>query len=261
MPIAPPPLTYLNGLLLFGTAFIAGGLNAVAGGGSFISFPTLIFTGVSPIVANATNTTAMWAGSLSSVGAYRRDFEIERRVLVILTIASAIGGSIGSISLLYTSADVFRKLVPYLLLLETCVFIFGESCKQWVQSLDRTNSANSPRLVYLVIAQLIISVYGGFFGSGAGILMLATLTFFNFKNIHTMNALKAWLGTCMNGIAIVTFLFAGIIAWQQAILMAVGGALGGYVIAKFARQIPSIIIRRFVSIVAISMTTYFFIHG
>lgn len=260
MPIAPP-LTYLNGFLLFATAFIAGGLNAVAGGGSFISFPTLIFTGVSPIVANATNTSAMWVASLASVRAYRRDLDVERRTMLILSIVSLVGGSIGSILLLYTSADVFKKLIPYLLLLATCVFIGGEYLKQWLQSLARTNLANSPSLVYLVIAQLVISIYGGFFGSGAGILMLATLTFFNLKNIHTMNALKAWLGTCMNGIAIVTFLFAGIIAWQQAILMAIGGALGSYVVAKFARQIPSQIIRRFVSIVAIAMTTYFFIHG
>jgi uncharacterized protein len=269
MPIAHPLLTYLNGFLLFVTAFIAGGLNSVAGGGSFISFPTLIFTGVSPISANATNTTAMWVSGLASVGAYRRDLDIDRRTMLILSIVSLVGGLLGSILLLYTSADVFKKLIPYLLLLATCVFIFGESFKQWLQSFNRfssreappTNLSKSPRLVYLVIAQLIISIYGGFFGSGAGILMLATLTFFNIKNIHAMNALKAFLGTCMNGIAIVPFLFAGIIAWQQAMLMAIGGALGGYFIANFARRIPSQIIRQFVSIVAISMTTYFFIQG
>jgi uncharacterized protein len=268
MPIAPP-LTYLNGLLLFVTAFIAGGLNSVAGGGSFISFPTLIFTGLSPISANATNTTALWVAGLASVRVYRRDLDVDspeerlrqRQTMLILSIVSLVGGLLGSILLLYTSGDVFKKLIPYLLLLATCVFIFGESFKQWLQSFDRISSSNSPRLVYLVIAQLAISIYGGFFGSGAGILMLATLTFFNIKSIHAMNAMKAWLGACMNGIAIVPFLFAGIIAWQQAILMAVGGALGGYFIANFARQIPSQIVRQFVSIVAISMTTYFFVRG
>ena len=268
MPIAPP-LTYVNGLLLFATAFIAGGLNAVAGGGSFISFPTLIFTGVSPIAANATNTTALWVAGLASVRAYRRDLNVERKTMLILSIVSLFGGLLGAILLLYTSGDIFKKLIPYLLLLATCVFILGESFKKWLQSFvgvaspleDRSNLARSPRLINLVIAQFIISIYGGFFGSGAGILMLATLTFFNLKSIHAMNAMKAWLGACMNGIAIVPFLFAGIIAWQQAIIMAVGGALGGYFIANFARQIPSVIVRRFVSIVAISMTTYFFIRG
>jgi uncharacterized protein len=260
MPISPP-LTYINGLLLFATAFIAGGLNAVAGGGSFISFPTLIFTGVSPIAANATNNTALWVAGLASAGAYRRELDINRRSMLILSSVSLVGGLIGSIALLYTSPDVFRKLIPYLLLLATIVFIFGESFKQWLQSLGRVNPAKTPRLIYLVIAQLVISIYGGFFGAGIGILMLATLTFFNIRSIHVMNALKSFLATCINGIAIVPFIFAGIIAWQQAILMAIGGALGGYFIANFARQIPSVIIRRFVSIVAISMTTYFFICG
>jgi uncharacterized protein len=261
MPIAIPPLTYLNGLLLFTTAFIAGGLNAVAGGGSFITFPMLIFTGVSPIVANATNTTAMWAGSLSSVGAYRRDFAIERRVLIILTIASLAGGAIGSIGLLYTSADVFRQLIPYLLLLATCVFIFGDSFKQWLQSVDRHKSIKPPRLGYLVIVQLAISVYGGFFGAGAGILMLAALTLFSFKDLNTVNALKSFLGACFNGIAVILFMIAGLVTWPQAILMSIGSALGGYLLARFARQIPPQLLRQFVSIVAITMTTYFFIHG
>jgi uncharacterized protein len=260
MPIAPP-LTHLNGLLLFATAFIAGGLNAVAGGGSFISFPTSIFTGVSPIAANATNNTALWVAGLASAGAYRRDLDIDRRSMLVLSIVSLMGGLIGSIALLYTSPDVFKKLIPYLLLLATCVFIFGESFKQWLQSFRQVSSNQSPPLVYLVILQLVISIYGGFFGAGIGILMLATLTFFNLKNIHAMNALKSFLATCINGIAIVPFLFASIIAWPQAILMAIGGALGGYFIANFARQIPAEIIRRFGSIVAISMTTYFFIHG
>jgi uncharacterized protein len=261
MPIAIPPLTYFNGLLLFTTAFIAGGLNAVAGGGSFITFPMLIFTGVSPIVANATNTTAMWAGSLSSVGAYRRDFAIEPHVLISLTIASVVGGMLGSIALLYTSADVFRKLIPYLLLLATCVFIFGDACKQWLQSLDLKKSAQSTQLGYLVTVQLAIAIYGGFFGAGAGILMLAALTLFSFKDMNTINALKSFLGTCFNGIAVILFIIAGLVTWPQAILMSIGSSLGGYLLARLARKIPAKIIRQFVSIVAIAMTTYFFIHG
>jgi uncharacterized protein len=261
MPIAPPPLTYLNSLLLFTTAFVAGGLNAVAGGGSFITFPTLIFTGVSPIAANATNNTALWVASLASVGAYRRDLDVERRTMLILGTTSLVGGLLGSLALLSTSADVFKKLIPYLLLVATCVFIGGESFKKWLQSFRQTSSPQAIPLVYLVIAQLFISIYGGFFGAGIGILMLATLTFFNLKNIHAMNALKTFLGACINGIAIVPFLFAGIILWQQAILMAVGASLGGYIIASSARKVSPQIIRRFVSIVAISMTVYFFVRG
>jgi uncharacterized protein len=261
MPISPPPLTALSSLLLFATAFIAGGLNAVAGGGSFITFPTLIFTGVSPIAANATNNTALWVAGLASVGAYRRDLDVERRTMSILSVTSLVGGLLGSLALLYTSGDVFKKLIPYLLLVATCVFIGGESFKKWLQSLSQTASPKPIPLVYLIIAQLLISIYGGFFGAGIGILMLATLTFFNLKNIHAMNALKTFLATCINGIAIVPFLFAGIIAWHQAILMAVGGSLGSYVVASSARKVPAQIVRRFVSIVAISMTVYFFVRG
>jgi uncharacterized protein len=258
---ATVPLNYLNDILLFVTAFFAGGLNAVAGGGSFITFPALIFTGISPIAANATNTTAMWVASLASVGAYRRDFDVDRRMLIILTIASFIGGTLGSIALLYMPPDIFKKLIPYLLLLATCVFIFGEPFKKWLQSGVKVGQEQPPKIIYLLIAQLSIAIYGGFFGAGAGILMLAALTLFGFKEMNTMNALKSFLGTCFNGIAVLLFIVAGLVAWPQAVLMSVGGSLGGYVLARFARKLPPQIIRWFVSIMAVGMTTYFFIKG
>ena len=153
-----------------------------------------------------------------------------------------------------------KKLIPYLLLFATCIFIFGESLKSWLQSLRHHSSEPLP-LIYLVIPQLIISIYGGFFGAGNGILILAALTFFNLKNINAMNALKVLLVACTNGIAIVPFLLAGVIAWQQAILMSVGGIIGSYASARFARRISPQLMRRFISLVAIGMTTYFFIHG
>jgi uncharacterized protein len=258
--IALPSLTNLDSLWLFMAAFVAGGLNAVAGGGSFITFPTLIFTGIPPIVANASNNTAMWIAALASARAYRRELDLGQKSLQILSITSLIGGAIGSISLLYTSPAFFSRLIPYLLLLATCVFIFGESFKKWLQSLDvRSNSP--PPLIYLVIAQLAIAIYGGFFGAGAGILMLATLTLSGIQDIHKMNAYKMWLGICINGIAIIPFMFAHSIAWYPAIIMGVGGSLGGYIIARFARKVSPQILRRAISIVAVSMTVYFFIRG
>ena len=259
--LAPLSLTWLNSILLFGTAFLAGGLNAVAGGGSFITFPSLIFTGIAPIAANATNNTAMWVAGLASVGAYRKDLQVERRLMVILSVTSLLGGVIGSISLLYTQPNIFKQLIPYLLLVATIVFVFGESFKKWLQTLSQKSSSAPPSILKLVMVQLAISIYGGFFGAGIGILMLATLTFSGIKNIHVMNALKVLLATFINGIAIIPFIFAGAIFWPQAILMSAGGSLGSYLIARFARKIRPEIVRRFVSIVAISMTAYFFIYG
>ncbi|MDF5714105.1 MAG: sulfite exporter TauE/SafE family protein [Rhizonema sp. NSF051] len=254
-----PSLTLIHTLLLFGTAFIAGGLNAVAGGGSFITFPTLIFTGVPPIAANATNNTALWVAALASAGAYRKDLGIPQRELLLLSATSLVGGLLGSLALLYTSPNVFQKLIPYLLLLATLVFTFGEPFKAWFGR--QKSSPESPPLFNLMLAQGAIAIYGGFFGAGLGILMLATLSFLGIKNIHAMNAFKTFLGSCINGIAIVPFVFAGVIAWPQAILMAVGSSLGGYLSAHYARRLEARIIRRVVMVVAFSMTLYFFIHG
>lgn len=250
------PLTLFHTILLFSTAFLAGGLNAVAGGGSFITFPTLIFTGISPIVANATNNTAIWVAALSSAGAYRKDLGIGRRELLLLGATSLVGGIIGSIALLCTSADVFKQLIPYLLLFATLVFAFSEPLNRWLQRCQ-----TAPPLLNLMLAQLAIAIYGGFFGAGLGILMLATLAFMGIKSIHSMNALKTVLGSCINGISIIPFFFAGVIAWHVTILMAVGGSLGGYFCARYARQLEPRFVRRFVLIVAVSMTVYFFIHG
>ncbi len=250
-----------NTLLLFSTAFVAGGLNAVAGGGSFITFPALIFTGVQPIAANATNNTAMWVAALASAGAYRKDLGIQSRELLLLCAISLVGGVIGSVALLYTSPGVFKKLIPYLLLLASLLFTFSEPLKAWFQRQSEKSSPESPPLLRLILVQGAIAIYGGFFGAAQGILMMATLTFLGIKNIHSINALKTFLGSCINGIAIVPFIFAGVIAWPQAILMAVGGSLGGYLSAYYARQLEPRLIRRVVMIVAFSMTAYFFIHG
>ncbi len=255
------PLTFIHSLLLFSTAFIAGGLNAVAGGGSFITFPALIFTGVPPITANATNNTAIWVAALASAGAYRKDLGIKRQVFLVLCGISLLGGMIGSLALLYTSADVFKKLIPYLLLLATLLFTFGDALRGWLQLQSHKSTPKSIPIFNLALAQLAIAIYGGFFGAGLGILMLATLSFLGIKSIHTMNAFKTFLGSCINGIAIIPFIFAGVIAWQQAILMAVGGSLGGYLSAHYARRVQPQLIRKFVIFVAFGMTIYFFLHG
>jgi uncharacterized membrane protein YfcA len=254
-------LTLIHSLLLFSAAFIAGGLNAVAGGGSFITFPILIFTGVAPINANATNNTALWIASIASARAYHRDLNIEKRQLLLLAGISLVGGFIGSVALLYTSQDLFKKMLPYLLLSATLIFTFSESLKNWLQLQNKNEISATPPLFILLISQFAISIYGGFFGAGIGILMLATLTFLGIKNIHSINAFKTLLGSCINGVAIIPFMFANLITWLQVIIMSFGGALGGYLCAHFARRLEPSLVRKFVIVLAFGMTTYFFIHG
>ncbi|HLG63122.1 MAG TPA: sulfite exporter TauE/SafE family protein [Ktedonosporobacter sp.] len=249
-------------LVLFVASILGGILNAVAGGGSFFTFPSLIVTGVSAIQANATSTVALWPGTIASVGAYRRELKKQKRGLLLLLVGiSLIGGVLGAILLLRTSQAVFVLLIPYLLLLATLLFAFSGP----VTARLRTRSINKTRLSWrsfigLAVAQFIISIYGGYFGGGIGILMLATLAMMGLDNIHEMNALKTLLASCINGIAVVTFIIAGAVVWFQAILMIFGAILGGYGGAYYARKIDPRWVRLFVIVVGIVLTIYFFLR-
>jgi len=256
---------YLNSLLLFSTAFIAGGLNAVAGGGSFLMFPALIFTGIQPIPANATNNFVAWSSSLSSAAAYRQDLTIQRRDLWLMCGTSLLGGVLGSIALLYTPPDLFKQLIPYLLLFATLIFSFSEQLRNlWKFKRNEFLSDDLfppiRKNITLLLFQLAIAIYGGFFGAGIGILILATLSLLGIQDIHKMNALKTVLTTVINGVAIIPFMIAGMILWHQAILMAVGTSLGSYLCVKYIRKLPPSLVRYFVIFIAYSMTIYFFIH-
>lgn len=249
-------------LLLFSAALIAGAINSVAGGGSFISFPALILTGVNPISANATNNTAMWLGTLGSVGAYRDELATKKRTLLIFGGVSLLGGILGSLLLLYTSPTFFSRLIPYLLLSATLLFTFSTVITKWLQSrLPKwSNPSSSSPPFGVLFLQFVISVYGGFFGGGMGILMLATLSVMGLGNIHTMNAFKSFLGTCINGIAVLPFIVAGVILWNHALLMSIGAVLGGYLGALYAQKLDPVIVKRFVILLGFTMTVYFFLR-
>ncbi len=262
-------MTFPQMLLLFFTAVIGGTLNAVAGGGSFFTVPTLIFTGMLPVQSNTTSTVALWPGSLASTWAYRRELvQQEPGFLILLIGTSLIGGVLGAILLLHTSQTTFIRLLPYLLLAATLLFAFSGSITTWlrtrnaekVQLAERTRPSTRS-LIGVSIAQLIIAIYGGYFGGGIGILMLATLAMMGMENIHAMNGVKTLLTSCINGVAVVTFIIAGAVVWPQAIVMIIGAILGGYGGAYYARKIDQKWIRLFVMIVGFSMTLYFFIRG
>jgi uncharacterized membrane protein YfcA len=246
-------VTLATGVLLYFAAVMGGAINSVAGGGSFVSFPALLFAGVAPVPANATNTIALWPGSVASVLAYRRELGDVKRELFPLAVAALLGGLAGSLLLLHTAESTFVILIPWLLLFATLLFTFGGAVARRL-----THGARAP-LALAAVVQLAISVYGGYFGGGMGIMMLAVLTLLGMTHIHRMNALKNVLGTLINGVAVVAFVVAGAIRWAPGIVMIAGGITGGYAGAAIARRVSPRYVRWVVMVIAWGMTTYFFI--
>lgn len=251
-------MTFANGVLLFFAAMLAGVLNSIAGGGSFISFPALIFSGVLPIPANATSTVALWPGSVASAGAYRKKLPRQARLLAPLLFASLMGGTLGALLLLRTPQATFLHLVSYLFLVATLLFTFGKKLSTIFGGLARRPGPPSwAATVGTTLVQLAIAVYGGFFGGGIGILMLALLNMAHLDDIHAMNGVKALLATAINGAAVVTFIAARAVVWPHAILMVAGAVLGGYGGAHFAQKLNPRFVRSFVILAGFAMTGYF----
>lgn len=252
-----------DGIALFVAAILGGALNAVAGGGTFITLPTLIFTGVMPVNANTTSTVALWPGAVASVGAYRKELATQRRSLLFLGSTSLIGGVLGAVLLVNTSQETFVLLLPYLLLIATLLFTFGGSISRVMRarfSATTSTSSSWTSLIGVSVLQLVIAIYGGYFGGGIGFLMLAMLTLLGMENIHTMNALKTVLASCINGVAVLIFISTGEVLWPQAIVMVSGAIAGGYGGAALAQRLDPKLVRRFVIAVGFAMTIYFFIR-
>ncbi|MGB8013938.1 MAG: sulfite exporter TauE/SafE family protein [Terriglobales bacterium] len=247
-------------IFLFFAGALGGALNAVAGGGSFIAFPALMFTGVAPIAANATNTVALWVGVTASTGAYRKHLDISRRVMIPLAVTSLIGGIAGAYLLLHTPAQTFLRIMPWLMLGATLLFMFGKRLSRSTGG-SLAHDASTSALAVATVFELIVAVYGGYFGGGVGILNLAMLAALGMTDIHAMNALKVVLGGIINGVAVVTFVIAGAVVWKQGCVMIVGAILGGYFGAHYAQKLPGAWVRTFVIVVGMSMTAYFFWKG
>ncbi|HWR36565.1 MAG TPA: sulfite exporter TauE/SafE family protein [Clostridia bacterium] len=254
-------MTLQQAAILFVTALVGGAVNSVAGGGSFLCFPALVVTGMPPINANATNTMALWPGTLASVGAYRRELAGEgRNMLLPLVVTGFIGGVLGAVILLKTPQATFLRLIPYLLASSTLLFVFSGIISKWIRQRSE-HMKNRTRLAMLggALVQLCIAVYIGFFGAGAGILMLALFAILGVESIHTMNAYKTVLATICNGVAIVTFIIAGAVVWPQALLMLVGAAAGGYYGAFYAQRMNPAHVRYAVIATGAAMSLYFFV--
>jgi uncharacterized membrane protein YfcA len=255
-------MTFPHILLLFISAIVGGTLNAVAGGGSFFSFPALIFVGVPAISANASSTVALWPGAVASMGAYRQEIaQLQRGFLILMVSTSLVGGTLGTLLLLNTPATTFQTLIPYLLLTATLLFALSGpiTARLRVRNISKVR-LTLRTLIIVALAQLIIATYGGYFGGGIGILMLSTLAMIGMENIHAMNGLKTVLTTCINGIAALIFIIFHAVYWPETLLMIVGAIIGGYGGAYYARKIDPKLIRGFVIVVGLATSVYFFVN-
>jgi uncharacterized protein len=247
--------------VLFFTAMLAGMFNAIAGGGSFLTFPMLIVLGFPAVEANATSTIGVWFGILTSAYTYRKFLvdptvaAVSRKALFGFTAVSLLGGTIGAMLLLRLPASIFTGLVPYLMLFAATLFTFNPVINQWLKTGGR--SGELP-LVMALGLQLMIAIYGGYFGGGASILMLAVMSFMGLTQIHAMNGMKSWLGAIMNTVAIALFITAGKIVWLPAIIMAIGSTIGAYTSATIAQKVSPKMLRGIVVAIAWAMTIYLF---
>lgn len=253
-------MTLEQAIFLFFAGAVGGAINAVAGGGSFVAFPALLFTGVPPVPANATNTLALWVGTTASGGAYRMKLDIPRRVMIPLIVTSVIGGVAGALLLIKTPAQTFLKVLPWLMLGATLLFAFGKRLTGRI-SAGMSGETSGGSMVGATIFELAVALYGGYFGGGMGILNLAMLSALGMTDIHAMNKLKVILGSIINGVAAVAFIATGFILWPQAGVMTIGAIVGGYGAAHYAQKLPQSWIRGLVIAVGTFMTIYFFIRA
>ena len=261
------PGVALNGrtIWLCFASLIAGLLNSVAGGGSFLSFPALLNLGVLPIQANATNTVALWPGQFTSIAAYRHDLATNRHLLLPLGLAASVGGVGGGIILLHTGQTLFLHLVPWLLLGAASLFAVSTPLSRWLQARARgkrmpqaPEAAARPLLLPLLLGTVVVTLYIGYFGAGAGFLMMSLLALFGIENVNQINALKVVTTTIANGVAVLLFIVQGQVLWQHCLLMMVTGAIGGYVGGRSARRVDARVMRAVVTVLGFAMAGYFF---
>ena len=243
--------------LLFGSALVAGVMNALAGGGTILTFPALLLAGIPAIQANATSTVALVPGALSSLAGYRREVDTHRQWLTRLLLPSLLGGALGSVLLLKTPEQTFARLAPYLVLFATLLFMFQVA---WSRRQPPVAGAEPASWRVAAIAQFFVAVYGGYFGAGVGILMLVILGFLGMTDIHAMNGLKNFFGVCINGVASAWFILRGVVNWPLALLMMAGAIAGGWIGAGFARRIGKEKARVAVVVIGLGITVVLFLQ-
>jgi uncharacterized membrane protein YfcA len=255
-------LHFSQTLFLFFAAGIAGTLNALAGGGSFISFPALLFVGVPPVQANATNTVALWPGLAASTVAYIKRLDAPPRLLIPLLVSSVAGGWGGALLLLKTPQRTFLHFVPWLILSGTLLFAFGNMIRTIAGTsamIDDLWKISWRAITVSSFVELLVATYGGYFGAGIGFITLGMLAALGMRDINAMGAIRTLLAAAINAAAVVTFVLAGAVLWRQCAVMVAGALLGGWFGAHYAQKADPRKVRAFVIAVGVAMSAYFFL--
>ncbi len=240
-------------------AFLGGLLNAVAGGGSFLVFPAMLGTGMPPIQANATNTVALWPGQLTSVAAYRSQVRKNLQMAMLMAIAGLLGGTVGATVLLITPQRTFLRLVPWLLLVAALIFAASGPITRWLaRRRGKTSEPAIPRRLPIFALTTLVCFYIGYFGAGAGFLIITLLSLFGFQDLNEINALKVVSTTMANGVAFFIFVFNRQVVWRYCLLAMVTCAIGGFTSASLARRVPQPVLRGLVVFIGLSMAAWFF---
>jgi uncharacterized membrane protein YfcA len=254
-------LDFPHAAAAFGASFLAGAINSVAGGGTLISFPTLIWLGLDSVGANATSTVAIWPGTVGSVWGYRKELRGAEPRFLAMVVPSLAGGLLGAWLLRFTPQALFDRLVPYLILSATLLFMVQEPLQRLLKTADAARHRSRGWFVGGLLFQLLVGLYGGYFGAGIGILMLAALSILGLQDIHEMNALKVILGGSVNGIATVYFVWERMVYWPYVLLMAVAAIAGGVGGAGPARRKGRTAVRRVVVAVGLLMALSLFLKA
>ncbi len=245
-------------------AFLGGLLNAVAGGGSFLLFPAMLSMRMLPIQANATNTVALWPGQLTSIAAYREDIRKNLSLALPMALAGLLGGTAGAIVLLMTPQLTFLHLVPWLLLIAALIFAVSGPVSRRLEKLRAVRAgqieteARTVRRVPLFVATAAVCFYIGYFGAGAGFVLITLLSLFGMQDLHEINALKVVSTTMANGIAFLIFVFNGQVVWRYCLLAMIAAGIGGYTSASLARKVPQPVLRGLVVLIGLTMAAWFF---